>query len=98
MKIDVNGITGKIEADNVLELGSKYQFIINQNLISPEFINHVEDKKWNKWDLAEYFESERAKIMDYDIESRIIYFEEWVDYYNKKYGKDLVCIIHNKIL
>lgn len=91
------GITGKIKADNVAEIGSQHQFIVTQDLINPEHIVHIRDEKWNRWDLAEHCSRLNYKMMGFaDIESilelMVSYNDDWCLHYNKKYNKTVECI------
>lgn len=88
------GIKGKIEWDNVAEIGAGHQFIINQNLINPEYIRHLRDVKWNYWDLAEYANRKiNKKVFGVDdesfLEQMISGSKEWCDHYNQKHGKSI---------
>lgn len=88
------GIKGKILWDNVAEIGAGHQFIIKQNVISPEHIKHLRDVKWNYWDLAEYANRKKNKIIfgvddDKYLESMISRSREWCEHYNKKYSKSI---------
>jgi len=38
-EIDAKGITGHIENDNVAEITAKWQYILKQDIIKPEYIN-----------------------------------------------------------
>ena len=100
LKINSKGITGRIMSDNVAEIGSGNQFIIKQNIIDSKHIEHVEDKKWNKWDLAEHCARRKNNIMGLDDESnnRLIelmvrYQPEWCEHYNNKYNKSIEAVI-----
>lgn len=96
-KISSLGITGKIKADNVAEIGNGHQFIISQDLINPEHIIHLRDEKWNQWDLAEHCTRIKYEIMGFvDVESilelMVSYSNDWCLHYNKKYNKTVECI------
>ncbi len=100
LKINSKGITGKILSDNVAEIGSGHQYIIKQSIIESEHIEHIEDKKWNKWDLAEHCARIKNNIIGMDDESstRLIEYmvrisPEWCEHYNNKYNKNLEVII-----
>ena len=88
------GIKGKVIWDNVAEIGAGHQFIIKQNVISPEHIKHLRDVKWNYWDLAEYANRKINRIIFGDddepfLEHMISSSKEWCEHYNLKYGKSL---------
>jgi hypothetical protein len=96
LKINSKGITGKIMSDNVAEIGSGHQFFIKQSLIEPKHIEHIEDTKWNKWDLEEYCTRRKNNIIGMDDESSTGLIEcmvrispEWCEHYNNKYNKTL---------
>lgn len=100
LKINSEGINGKIISDNVAEIGSGHQFIIKQSIIESQYIEHVEDKKWNKWDLAEHCERRKYNIMGMDDESISGVIEyivrinpEWCEHYNNKYNKSIEVLI-----
>ena len=101
-KILPEGINGKILPDNVAEIGSGHQYIIKQGKISPKHIEFVRDEIWNIWDLEEASERIKLSIMGQDVESNlescISYNNEWCEHYNKKYNKNLKCILPKKIL
>jgi hypothetical protein len=90
-----SGINGNIEWDNVAEMGAKHQFIIEQNLISPEHIRHLRDEKWNRFDLAEYtYRKSNLYYRGHEAESELEELisccdKEWCDHYNLKYGKKI---------
>ena len=91
--ISSSNITGKIEPDRVAEIGSKFQFIINQNIISPEHIFHIRDERWNKWELLEKVERKKYELMGRNAEEILRMFiqsdADWCEHYNKKYGYGL---------
>jgi hypothetical protein len=95
-KILPNKIKGKIIQDDVAEVGANHQFIIEQNIISPNDIVHLRDELWNKWDLLELANRRFSKIVGFDVEFTlelaIQYNEEWCNHYNKKYGKNIIYI------
>ena len=95
-KILPNKIKGKIIQDNVAEVGANHQFIIEQNIISPNDIVHLRDELWNKWELLELASRRVSKIFgfgaEFTLEFAIQYNEEWCNHYNKKYGKNIIYI------
>ena len=100
LKINSKGITGKIKPDNVLEAGAGHQFIIKQSFIEPKYIEHIEVKKWNKWELVEHCERRRYIMLGMSDESitRSIEFmarntPEWLVHYNNKYNKSIEALI-----
>ncbi len=97
LKINSKGITGRIKPDNVLEGGAGHQFIIKQSIIEPKYIEHVEVKKWNKWELVEHCERRRYTVFlgwdeestNQSIEFMVRNTPEWLEHYNNKYNKSL---------
>ena len=95
-KIDPKGIEATPTHDDVAETGNEFQFIINQPLIKPEYIEHVKDERWHRFDLAEYNHRLSFKHIGVDekevvkhLEEVVSHNKEWCEYYNNKHGKNI---------
>lgn len=92
--IDSKGFEKKPMQDRVAEIGSGSQFIIRQNHIDAKYIKHIEDVKWNYWDLMEHTWRIKYKVMMLPVEEMLEQdvkrSKEWTDHYNKKHGKKLI--------
>lgn len=112
-EIDLAGINGKIEPDNVAEYGSKWQFYVEQVEIESQFVKHLRDVEENIYDQAEECEYPKYKILAkfsgvrgkkqieaaalQMLEEIVSFNKKWVEHYNKKYNKSLVFVDINNL-
>ncbi len=96
-EIDTRGIDE--ENKDRIEDPENNEVLIYQHCIAPEFITHIKDASYNTWDLAEKSIIQQAKILKVDpiehLEATVASNTMWLEYYNKKYGKNIQPSIRN---
>jgi len=96
-KIDKSGMTGKLEHDGVAELGSKYQYILDQELVEAKYVKHIKDESLNVFDMINESEANSLRAMGQSEEQIIemmCNYPDRVARYNEVHGTNHK---HNKV-
>ena len=102
-KLNSEGIKVTPIHDNVGEIGNQFQFIIEQALIEPKYIEHLKDERWNFWDLQEHCSRVKNSVIglekmgkDKMLQLQVSISKDWCNHFNKKYGTNVIPIKHDK--
>ncbi|MFI8379600.1 hypothetical protein [Leeuwenhoekiella sp. NPDC079379] len=89
LSISSEGFKSKLIQDDVADAGSNHQWLLNQDCISPEHIEHISDNHFNIYDLIEEIEYPKMKalgISDKDYISMISNLKGRIERYNEVNG------------
>ena len=91
--INEKAFESDIIKDDVSELGSEYQFFVNQQTINPKYVTFIKDEIWNQWELVEHCilaGNRKFGLPDDYIHFNVSLHSEWCEYYNKKYKTNII--------